>query len=130
MKGVAGDRTTPPATARRRGAGGLQEEGVQPSTNVAAFLVRFWQEPRRDAGAAVMRGYVRNLRDGGDAYLSTPDDLPMVIRGTLAKQVGTDSKPYRWQQSGENRGAAVFASPEPVQPADHDREVLKRKESR
>lgn len=65
------------------------DDSVSSATQGASFLVRVWQERRREAGAEpVLRVYVRNLRTGEEQYLGDLDQLAEPIRRHLASQHG------------------------------------------
>lgn len=66
-----------------------QDEPVSTGVQAASFLVRVWQESRREAGAEpVLRVYVRNLRTGEEQYLGDLDQLAEPIRRHLASEPG------------------------------------------
>lgn len=70
--------TTPPtgfssSTSRRRAT---RRPAGQDSS---AFIVRFWEEPREDDEAPVLRGYIKHLKTGREKYFSSLEEVPRLL---------------------------------------------------
>lgn len=67
-----------PASRRRPPARGRR---------TVSYLVRFWEEPREEAGeAALYRGYARNLETGEESYFGDPRRLGEHILRRLREE--------------------------------------------
>ena len=52
-----------------------------------SYLLRFWEEPRRNDGQApVLRCYLRNLKTGQEIYVGDPSTLGGQLLAQLQRQ--------------------------------------------
>jgi hypothetical protein len=81
------DETKARGARRAQGRAELTHEESPRRPRSTAFLVRFWREPDEtgSAGAETVRGFVRNLRNGEEAFVADPDELPGVLRAALGE---------------------------------------------